>query len=76
MVIRDTKDVLLTGALGLVVPLQELPQGREGLLGISMGAGSLLRALAQGSTHQGQCEDRTHFVWDFFLPLVFVPVAL
>lgn len=24
----------------------------------------------------GECEDRAHFVWDFFLPLVFVAVAL
>lgn len=34
-------------------PFKQLPQGREGLVGITMGPGSLPRALAQGSTTPG-----------------------
>lgn len=52
---------LLTGALGLVVPLKR---------GAGGGSGSLPRALAQGSTHQGECEDIL-FVISFYLWCLF-----
>lgn len=37
LVIRETRDVLLTGPLGLVVPLQAAALGQRGLVGTTMG---------------------------------------